>query len=150
MINGPRHLEVIYCDDIREEVGNKFSYMGIYTGELTVPNAPVLLSKLCVVVKVITDIDDPFENLEVRIVAVKGDDETEILSTGPIPYPADRPQPDAGSTRFMAQMSFMMSPFQITEETILRVKAITDEREELRGTALRIRIVSPPAFPTLQ
>ena len=149
MIGSPRHLEVIYCDDIREEVGNKLSYMGVYTGELTVPNAPVLLSKLCVVVKVITDIDDPFENLEVRIVAVKGDDETEILSTGSIPYLTDRPQLDAGSTRFIAQMNFMMSPFQITEETILRVKAIT-EREELRGTALRIRIVPPPASPTAQ
>ena len=148
MINGPRHLEVIYCDDIREEVGNKLSYMGVYTGELTVPNAPVLLSKLCVVAKVITDIDDPFENLEVRIVAVKGDDETEILSTGPIPYPADRPQLNDDSTMLMAQMSFMMSPFQINEETIIRVKAIT-EREELRVTALRIRIVPPPASPTL-
>lgn len=150
MSNGSRYLEVIYCDDIREEVGNKFSYMGVYSGELTVPNAPVLLPKLCVVAKAITDIANPFESLEVRIVMVKGDDETEILSTGPIPCPADLPRQHDDSTRFMAQMTFMLSPFQINEETILRVKAIT-EREELSGTtALRIRIVPPLGSPTIQ
>lgn len=150
MINGPRHLEVIYCDDIREEVGNKSSYMGVYSGELTVPNAPVLLSKLCIVARATTDIDDPFESLEVRIVAVNGENEIEILSTGSIPLPAEQPQLDGGQTRMLAQMNFMLSPFQITEATTLRVKAIT-EREELRGaTALRIRIVPPLPPPTIQ
>ena len=150
MSNGSRYLEVIYCDDIREEVGNKFSYMGVYSGELTVPIAPLLLSKLCVVAKVITDIDNPFESLEVRIVMVKGDDETEILSTGPIPFPADLPRQHDDSARLMAQMTFMLSPFQIDEETTIRVKAVT-ESEELSGTtALRIRIVPSPDSPTIQ
>ena len=31
-----RHLEVIFCDDIREEVGNKLSFMGVYSADLTV------------------------------------------------------------------------------------------------------------------
>ena len=149
MSQGPRHLEVIFCDDIRQEVGNKFSYMGVYTSELTVPSAPVLLTKLCIAVKVATDIDDPFEALEVRIVKVKGDDETELLSTGPIPLPTELIGLDHASTRSVAQMTFILSPFQIDEETVLRVKAIT-EREELRGTALRIRIVPPQASPTIQ
>jgi len=150
MSNGSRYLEVIYCDDIREEVGNKFSYMGVYSGELTVPNAPVLLSKLCVVAKVITDIDHPFESLEVRIVMGQGDDETEILSTGSISLPAEMPKQHDDSNRLMAQMTFMLTPFQINKETILRVKAIT-ESEELRGTtALRICIVPPAPLPTIQ
>lgn len=149
MNHASRHLEVIYCDDIREEVGHKVSYMGIYSGELTVPNAPVVLTKLCIAVKVATDIDDPFEALEVRIVKVKGDDETELLSTGPVSLPTELSGLDNSSTRLLVQMNFMLVPFQIDEETILRVKAIT-EREELRGMALRIRIVSPPASPTIQ
>ena len=149
MNHASRHLEVIYCDDIREEVGHKVSYMGIYSGELTVPNAPVVLTKLCIAVKVATDIDDPFEALEVRIVKVKGDDETELLSTGPVSLPTELSGLDNSSTRLLVQMNFMLVPFQIDEETILRVKAIT-EREELRGMALRIRIVPPPASPTIQ
>jgi hypothetical protein len=146
--SGPRQLEVTYCDDIRQEVGNKFSYMGVYSGELTVPNAPVLLPKLCISVKASTDIGDPFEALEVRVVKVKGDDETELLSTGPVQLPTDLSGLDDGvNRRFGVQLTFMLAPFQIDEETNLRVKAIT-EREELRGMGLRIRIVTPPASPT--
>ena len=141
MSHGPRHIEVIYCDDIREEVGHKMSYMGVYSGELSVPSAPVLLTKLCIAVKVVTDMADPFAALEVRI--VKGDDELELLTTGQIPGPGDMSSFDNGSTRMVAQMAFMLAPFQIEEETIIRVKAKT-EREELRGMALRIRITPPP------
>lgn len=142
-----RHLEAIYCDDIREEVGNKLSYMGVYTGELTVPNVPVLLPKLCIAVTLITATGDPFESLEVRIVKAKGEEETEILSTGPIPLPTEAPVQLDGSTRLLLRLTFMLAPFQIDEETILRVKAKT-EREELRGAAgLRIRVVPPTETP---
>lgn len=149
MSHPPRHLEVIYCDDIREEVGNKLSYMGVYSGELTVPNAPVLLAKFCIAVKVTTDIGDPFEALEVRVVKVKNNDETELLSTGPITLPAELAGIDNGSAHLVVQMNFMLTPFQIDEETTLRIKAIT-EREELRGMALRIRIVPSPVSPAIQ
>lgn len=147
MSNGSRHLEVIYCDDIREEVGNKFSYMGVYSSDLTVPNAPILLPKLCVAVKVTTDIDDLIKALEVRIVKIKDDVETELLSTGTITYPAEWPRLDNGSTRLVAQMTFVLAPFQIDEDTTLRVKAITD-RGELRGAGLRIHIAT--TTPTIQ
>ena len=148
MSGGPRQLEVIYCDDIRQEVGNKFSYMGVYSSELIVPSTPVLLPKLCIAVKVSTDIGDPFEALEARVVKVKGDDETELLSTGALQLPTELYGLDDGvNRRFAVQLTFMLAPFQIDEETNLRVKAIT-EREELRGMGLRIRIVTPPASPT--
>lgn len=140
MSHAPRHIEVTYCDDIREEVGNKVSYMGVYSGELSVPTSPVILPKLCIAVKVVTDISDPFSSLEVRL--VKGDDEVELLSTGQIRTPVDMSSFDKKSTQMVAQMAFMLAPFQIEEETILRVKANT-EREELRGMALRIRIAAP-------
>jgi hypothetical protein len=147
MSHGSRHLEVIFCDDIRQEVGNKFSFMGIYTSELTVPG-PVLLPKLCISVKVVTDKDDPFESLEVRI--VKGDNEIELLTTGTIPpMPTDTVVQDKNSTRIVVLLTFVLAPFQIDEETIIRVKANT-AREELRSTPLRIRIVPPQASPAIQ
>lgn len=147
MSNGSRHIEVIYCDDIREEVGNKLSYMGVYSAELTVPVAPVILSKLCIAVKVITDINDPFQEIEVRL--LKGEDQTELLTTGPIPAPTDTSSFDNGATRIVVQMHFMLAPFPIDEETILRVKATT-ERGELSGMGLRIRIATPSAPATVQ
>lgn len=151
MSNVSRHLEVIYCDDIRNEVGNKLSYMGIYTHEMIIPNAPLLLPKLCIAVKVVTDINDPFESVTVRLVKIKDHEETELISTGLIHLPqvADLPGRDDDTTRLSFEMQFMLSPFQIDEEAKLRVEATT-EREEIRGSALRIRIIPPPASPTIQ
>lgn len=43
----------IFCDDIREEVGGKTSYMGVYNGEMIIPTeAPTVLPKFCVSVHV--------------------------------------------------------------------------------------------------
>lgn len=151
MSHSSRHLDVIYCDDIRNEVGNKFSFMGIYTRELTIPSAPLLLPRLCIAVKVVTDIDDPFESLVVRVVKIKDGEETELLSTGLLPMPSltDLPARDGDTTCMLLQMQFVLSPFQIEEEATIRVKATT-EREELLGAALHLRIVPPTAAPTIQ
>lgn len=140
MSHVPRHVEVTYCDDIREEIGNKVSYMGIYSGELFVPSTPIVLPKLCIAVKVVTEMSDPFKGLEVRV--LKGEDEAELLSTGQIPGPTDTSQFKEGSTLMVAQMAFMLAPFEIDGETILRVRVNT-EREELKGMALAIRLVPP-------
>ncbi len=40
----------IFCDDLRQEVGNKVSYMGVYQGMMFVPAFPVALPKLCAAV----------------------------------------------------------------------------------------------------
>jgi hypothetical protein len=51
-MNAPlaRWGSTVYCDDVREEAGNKASYMGIYRGVLYVPFIPILLSKFVIVV----------------------------------------------------------------------------------------------------
>ncbi len=150
MSHKSRYLDVIYCDDIRNEVGNKFSFMGIYTRELTIPN-PTLLPKLCIAVKVVTDIDDPLESITVRVVKINNGKEVELLSTDSLPLPSltDTPARDCDTTCMLLQMQFVLSPFQIEEDATIRVKATT-EREELIGAALRLRIDQPAAAPTIQ
>jgi hypothetical protein len=47
----PKKLELVYtlfCDDVRLEVGNKLSYMGVFQN-IVVPQLPVWLPKLAVV-----------------------------------------------------------------------------------------------------
>src|SRR5438105_15245604 len=49
--NQNRKLELVYtlfCDDVRLEVGNKLSYMGVFQN-IVVPQLPVWLPKLAVV-----------------------------------------------------------------------------------------------------
>lgn len=151
MNNISRYLDVIYCDDIRNEVGNKFSYMGIYTRELNIPSVPLLLPKLCIVVKVVSDINDPIESVVVRVVMLKEHKEIELITTDSLTMPSSTELQgrDNDSTCVLTQMQFVLSPFQIDEESTLRVKATT-EREELLGVALRLRVVSPPTPPTIQ
>lgn len=120
------------------------SYMGIYGSDMHVSVAPVLLPKLCVAVKVITNVDDPIEALEIRISSAKGSEETEILATDPAPVVM--PKAEADSRFYSAQFSFVLSPFQIDEDVDLRVTAKT-EREEIQGAGLRVRIIPTQASP---
>jgi len=43
-----RHEITIICDDIRREIGNKISLMGLYDDAIVIKQAPARLSKLCV------------------------------------------------------------------------------------------------------
>lgn len=63
-----RTLIAQYCDDVRQEVGNKFSLMGCYGADLYVPAFPITLPKLCVFVHVRTTREHPFERLTLRLV----------------------------------------------------------------------------------
>jgi hypothetical protein len=40
----------LFCDDVRFELGNKPSYMGLYGGEMLLPGFPTVLPKLCCIV----------------------------------------------------------------------------------------------------
>ncbi|MGH8243004.1 MAG: DUF6941 family protein [Steroidobacteraceae bacterium] len=63
------HRTVIaqFCDDVRQEIGNKFSLMGCYGADLYVPAFPITLPKLCVFVHVRTVRATPFQRLTLRL-----------------------------------------------------------------------------------
>jgi hypothetical protein len=65
-------LHVIWCDDIRQELGNKPSFMGVYT-ELVLPSVPVVLPRLAAFVTVYTPVNMRVANLSLRV--MKSDDE---------------------------------------------------------------------------
>lgn len=41
---------MIICDDVRDEVGNKASFMGVYQKDIFVPKIPFIFPKLCFVI----------------------------------------------------------------------------------------------------
>lgn len=141
-----RFLHVTYCDDIREEVRNKYSLVGCYSTDLVLKKIPATLPKLCLHAVVVTPVARPFERLTLRILL---NDESlgelelaqldkALQSSGGIP-------PDA--TRLTAAANITLSPFAVSESGVLRVEAIT-EAETLIGDRLYIRtaqIASPDA-----
>src|SRR5450830_483454 len=75
-----RWVHAIWCDDVRHEIGNKPSFMGVYTGDLVIPARPAILTRLAVYVSLGTPMDQPFKHLTIRI--EKNDDPKSIAAIG--------------------------------------------------------------------
>jgi hypothetical protein len=64
MING-YSAECIFCDDIRQEAGDKYSCMGIYTSEVLLDSLPRTLPMFSVVVFLSSPATNIFTNVKV-------------------------------------------------------------------------------------
>lgn len=137
-----RHLQTIFCDDIRQEVGGKYSYIGVYGSRLLISTLPATLPKLCLALKVVTPVIQPFRKLSLEVLR---DDEVIAqwpLDEAPLAEASeavvktlvdDVPQEQAQ----IVNAIFVFSPFHIEGPCVLRVRAET-ESEKLRGLVLRI------------
>ncbi|MBU1282742.1 MAG: hypothetical protein KJ989_13155 [Gammaproteobacteria bacterium] len=136
-----RNVFTIFSDDVRHEVGGKVSYIGCYSGKLLVANFPVVLSKLCLTVKVTTPVSKPFEHLTVKV--YKDD---ELIAEGGVPQeelkgkaPPESLGDEPASNKLRAiQIGFVFSPFMVDAPGLLRVR-VENEGRELKGTGLRIQ-----------
>lgn len=136
-----RFISAIFCDDIRMEVGNKLSMIGVYNGVMLVPAFPITLPKLCIALSARTDGRNPFKQLVFRV--LKGE---ELLVEVPIPIEAfpEIQVPLAGDVAInpndrlqVCNGNIVISPFVVDKPTTIRVRAIADG-EELKALALTI------------
>jgi hypothetical protein len=141
-----RFVSVQFCDDIRQEVGNKFSLIGCYGDSIQVNPIPSVIPKLCASVKVYTPIGRPFAKLIVRI--LRGDTPIAEMLFPPEGFAESlRPSRD-GAQWLLVYAMFAMTPFQVEAPCSLRVEAETEEGTVSGGT---IWIDRPPtAAPTPQ
>lgn len=149
--NTDRFLTATFCDDIRQEVGDKISLMGCYQGELVVPIMPIALPKLCVFVSMITPKEKPFKSLTLRI--VQGDDKELARLEIPEAGLAEGMQiQDETATRNSISTAIVFSPFAIENPTSLRLLATTEEGEII-GPRLLIKVITtqePVAQPAVK
>jgi hypothetical protein len=141
-----RYLTSIFCDDIRREEGNKFSYMGIYGGNLLVVGFPQVLPRLCFSLSMRT-LGTPPSQLALKLLK---DDEvvahfevpTEALKAVP-PWsdPAETPVYQIGTI-------FQLFPVQLTGPCKFRARAVCDG-VEFKGGTLVVEQIAPP-FGQLQ
>ncbi len=133
----------VFCDDVRPEVGNKLSLMGLYSGDMIAPGpAPAILSKLCIVLWIIADIDDPPQRVGVRVLMPPDESERMKLDLPPLGVLV---HPE-GATRLHAQAVIPMTPFRLEHEGFIQVMVDT-ERETLRAGRLMVRFVDPAGSP---
>ena len=122
-----RTAHSIFCDDIRQEIGGKYSLIGCYNAELILQAVlPAALPKLCCAIRLVTPIDCPFVGVVFR--AFAGDKllaESNAMSLSS----KDVPKTDGGEAAkhlvLSAHMTF--SPLLIEDSHVLRIEAETED-----------------------
>lgn len=133
-----------FCDDIRQEVGNKFSFMGCYRDVMVLQQFPAQLPKLCAHVIVLTPSIKPLERLILR--AKLNDD---VVAELEMPVSAshwvdnfNEKAARAELGRLSIQAMIVLSPVIVTEPGKLRIEAET-ESGIIPGSYLTIRAPLP-------
>lgn len=141
-----RTLQTIWCDDIRMEVGNKMSLMGIYSAELLVPTFPFVLQKLCLSCKISADIKKPFKQL--KIVVSKNDEvvaeidmtESVLQQSAESNHKSAESNHIKDNAKFIAVQSFfVLGQMTIDKPVTFRAKAISDT-DVIKGHGLRVEL----------
>lgn len=140
-----RHVETIFCDDIRQEINGKISYIGVYSGYLFVQQFPVTLPKLCVDIKVVSIGDHPLRSLKLQILK---NDETfqDVPIDSSIFEKISKPPGESNSDNLSNRLQvvafqLIFSPLQIDAPCVLKVIADTEEGT-FRGPGLTIEQIS--------
>jgi hypothetical protein len=145
--NEGRYVTAIFCDDIRNEVGGKISYMGCYASEIIVEKTPAILPKFCVFASAFTPKNKVFKSLTLRIVQ---DDDVELARIE-IPKEGLKEHSkiaDKTATRKCINAAIVFAPFAVEKPSMLRLNAITEEGE-IAGPRILIK-VSATQEPTVQ
>jgi len=137
-----RYAHCFFCDDIRYEIGNKTTLIGLYSGEMFVSQMPSILPKLCFHVECTTSVDNPFRTMTFRI----SDGDTVLLEQA-IPDQElavacenllKKNSPDDPLVTLSMGMNLVASPFLVDKPTTVIVNVIADKEEILAGK-LRIK-----------
>lgn len=139
--NADRFVHAIFCDDIRQEMGNKVSFMGCYQGELFVPFVPLMLPKLCVQVTISTTLERPLKALTVRL--DQGANQLATIEISSDEFSRAMPPAPEDATRWSTSVGVMLAPFNIFEPGELRVVVVTEEGE-MPGPRLRLKVTPQP------
>jgi hypothetical protein len=150
----------LFCDDIRAELGGKFSIMGVYQNDMVFPsNAefPILYPKFCILVKYYEVRDYFTDDIVVRIFLPGDPKEAPSVTMpfqrailgGPTPvYPLEEDQ----EALFNLTAPFTLSPFPVKQEGFVKVRIVCGSTTTAIGS-LMVRRARPdeniqiPGFP---
>ena len=129
-------LEVIYCDDIREEASGKRTLVGVYRAALIVPAFPAVLPKFCVMLNYLCSVSDAPEKVHFKLYR-----DDAVLGEHVVPDGSLRKMPklaDSQAALHCASVVMEFAPFGLLGPCVLRVRAEVDG-VELRTSALSIQ-----------
>jgi hypothetical protein len=135
-----------FCDDVRMEIGNKPSFMGLYSGQMVFPEqplegTPVIIPRLVIIPWLFTAREDPPQKLNVILYGPPG---KTIIFNFPLPVGGREPVvPFADSTELHLHAIIPTMNMTFMHTCVLEV-VLETERETLRAGRLRIVIPNRP------
>src|SRR5262249_746373 len=131
-----RHVQTIWCDDIRQEAGNKLSFMGVFTGGLLLPGKPIVLGRLCVWAAIHSDLPNPIRTMKVQVIDNDGNVMFEIPQGDVPPINAA----DSKKTMQTIMVAAQISPFPISEKVEYFEVVIHADGELVRSRKLWVTV----------
>jgi len=145
MVSFSRHLTSLFCDDIRQEIGGKLTFIGVYNNILYIDSFPAAIPRLGVFLKAIAPSEDAFEAIGFKIWL--GENLVAEVPVRPLQPPLDgtmenikkslekKPEVEGGSMMSTIAV-IMLSPLNIIEPCALRVRAYDGKGNEYAAPAL--------------
>jgi hypothetical protein len=132
----------IFCDDIRQEVGNKFSFMGIYSGVAVFEtDFPITVPRLCIAVNFLLGPKDERRDVKVKVIASNVDGENVVVE-GDLPAKAFEDVvslPGVESTHLHSVVHIAISPLTIEKPGSIKVRAYYGDDEYKLGSLQVLR-----------
>lgn len=139
----PRFIHTLYCDDVRQEVGGKMTFVGAYQNQMLAETpGELILPKLCIVLTAQTPHDQPFQRLRVKLFrdeVVLQDLEIPVLDR--LPNSAANGQP---ANFDVLGVILTLQGMKFEENATLRVRVET-ETEELSAAGFQVILRDTPS-----
>jgi hypothetical protein len=134
-----RYVHALWCDDIRQEISNKLSFMGAFVGGITVPSLPTILPRLSVYVWAITTIGHPFEKAELNITRDDGFLLAHLVADNIDQNKIQYPKPEE-ATIFQLMFGINLSGIELPENCKYFSISVETESETLEGEKLWVSV----------
>jgi len=109
-MNFAKKIFALICDDIRQEVGNKVSLMGVYGKDVIVPDIPYVFPKICLWL-VIEEAKIEIHNLKIVVTAPQSD-----------PITIDLPAPPNQKTPQDIRIGMTIAPLKVFAEGKVKIQ----------------------------
>ena len=135
-----RYVHTIWCDDIRQEIGNKPSFMGVYTGGLVVAALPVVLPRLSIFSWIVTPKETPFKRIGIRVTRDDGTVLVAVEQAGPEKGFEASQAARPNSSRQVIMAALNISGLEMPASCKYLAVFVDTESETLEGPKLHIEV----------
>jgi hypothetical protein len=132
----------IFCDDIRDEVSNKKTLVGVYNGELVIGSLPAVVPTFGLAVTYLEPLEMPVKPVSIKVFVPNKEGKGEVVLDVELPPDREERPTDAAPdplAEFRAHLLyFRLSPLILQGEGHIKVRAYFDDTE-IRLGSLRVR-----------